>query len=55
MKITDKLITEVHKQVNNKLQQEYTLFDMSDLSKHPEGSLKTWQIKYILEAYNEVR
>jgi len=52
MKITDKLIENIHQVVNKRIYKE---FPALDLSRHPEGSIKRWEVKYILEAYNEVR
>ena len=48
-------IIEVHRVVNNRLHQEYPLFDSADLEKCPEGHWKLWEISSILEAYEELR
>ena len=52
MKITENLIDKVHKLANQKLRQDFPILDMAD---KPEGSIKWWMVKYILEAYNEAK
>ncbi len=53
--IDDAMVAQVHKLANERLYKEYPTLDMANFEKHPEGSIKLWQVKLILEAYNEVR
>ena len=47
--IDDKLVDRIHKRVNDRIWEKYSILDMSNLKKHPEGSIKKWQVKLILE------
>ena len=52
MKITDELVNKVHWIVNEKLSKEYPGLGMAS---HPEGSIKWWVVKMVLEAYKEIK
>ena len=57
MKITDELIDKIYKLANEHLYRDFPLYDTADMSKNPngEGYIKKWEVRRILEAYNEVR
>ena len=52
MKITESLIEAVHRIVNEKLYKEYPCFGMADISEHPEGSIKLWEIGLVSNSYH---
>ena len=51
MEITGDLIEKVHRLANKKLLKDYPLFDMANLL---EGHITRYEIRYVLEALNEV-
>ena len=53
MKITDELINRVHQIANENLYKLFPLHDMAELSKHPEGHIKRWEVRLVLEALNK--
>jgi len=55
MKITEELVDRVFRQVNEEIEKDYPSLDMANLQEHPEGSVKRWQVFYMLKAYKEVK
>ena len=49
------MIDRVHKKANELLYKRYPSKDMSNLNKHPEGSIKRWEVEIILEAYRGIK
>jgi len=48
----ESLIDKVHKKANERVYKDYPLLDMASL---PEGHIKKWEVRYVLEVYNEVK
>ena len=48
MKITENLIDKVHKLANQKLHKDFPMLDMAG---NEEGSIKRYEVEYIVEAY----
>lgn len=53
--IDDAIIKQVHKLANERLYQNFPLFDMAYLSEHPEGHFKLGEVELILEAYFDIQ
>ena len=47
----ESLIDKVHKKVNERISKDYPLLGMASL---PEGHIKKWEVRYVLESYKEV-